>query len=304
MTSMNLPAVPGDGGLGHYYREVWSYPILEKSEEQRLGMRWREHADTEAAHKLVTSHLRLVVKMAMKYKGYGLPIADLVSEGNIGLMRAVKKFEPEQGFRLSTYAMWWIKASITEYVLKSWSMVKLGTVASQKKLFFSLRSVKAKLNILDNGDLSSDQTKLISSKMGVPEKDVMHMNSRLSVRDMSLNAPMSQGEEGGAEFIDSLVDDSASPEQIYASREQQSVMNNHLEKAVASLPERERHIFTERKLKEDPPTLEELGKTYGVSRERIRQLEARAFERVQKAVVISTREQGIDSRLYTEDTIT
>jgi len=299
MTSMNLPAVPGDGGLGHYYREVWSYPILEKSEEQRLGMRWREHADTEAAHKLVTSHLRLVVKMAMKYKGYGLPIADLVSEGNIGLMRAVKKFEPEQGFRLSTYAMWWIKASITEYVLKSWSMVKLGTVASQKKLFFSLRSVKAKLNILDNGDLSSDQTKLISSKMGVPEKDVMHMNSRLSVRDMSLNAPMSQGEEGGAEFIDSLVDDSASPEQIYASREQQSVMNNHLEKAVASLPERERHIFTERKLKEDPPTLEELGKTYGISRERIRQLEARAFERVQKAVVISTREQGIDSRLYT-----
>lgn len=304
MTSMNLPAVPGDGGLGHYYREVWSYPILEKSEEQRLGMRWREHADTEAAHKLVTSHLRLVVKMAMKYKGYGLPIADLVSEGNIGLMRAVKKFEPEQGFRLSTYAMWWIKASITEYVLKSWSMVKLGTVASQKKLFFSLRSVKAKLNILDNGDLSSDQTKLISSKMGVPEKDVMHMNSRLSVRDMSLNAPMSQGEEGGAEFIDSLVDDSASPEQIYASREQQSVMNNHLEKAVASLPERERHIFTERKLKEDPPTLEELGKSYGISRERIRQLEARAFERVQKAVVISTREQGIDSRLYTEDTIT
>ena len=304
MTSMNLPAVPGDGGLGHYYREVWSYPILEKSEEQRLGMRWREHADTEAAHKLVTSHLRLVVKMAMKYKGYGLPIADLVSEGNIGLMRTVKKFEPEQGFRLSTYAMWWIKASITEYVLKSWSMVKLGTVASQKKLFFSLRSVKAKLNILDNGDLSSDQTKLISSKMGVPEKDVMHMNSRLSVRDMSLNATMSQGEEGGAEFIDSLVDDSASPEQIYASREQQSVMNNHLEKAVASLPERERHIFTERKLKEDPPTLEELGKTYGISRERIRQLEARAFERVQKAVVISTREQGIDSRLYTEDTIT
>ena len=304
MTSMNLPAVPGDGGLGHYYREVWSYPILEKSEEQRLGRRWREHADTEAAHKLVTSHLRLVVKMAMKYKGYGLPIADLVSEGNIGLMRAVKKFEPEQGFRLSTYAMWWIKASITEYVLKSWSMVKLGTVASQKKLFFSLRSVKARLNMLDNGDLSSDQAKLISSKMGVPEKDVMHMNSRLSVRDMSLNAPMSQGEEGGAEFIDSLVDDSASPEQIYASREQQSVMNNHLEKAVASLSERERHIFTERKLKEDPPTLEELGKTYGISRERIRQLEARAFERVQKAVVISTREQGIDSRLYTEDTIT
>ena len=301
MVAINLPAVPGDGGLGHYYREVWSYPILEKSEEQRLGKRWREHGDTDAAHKLVTSHLRLVVKMALKYKGYGLPIADLVSEGNIGLMRAVKKFEPEQGFRLSTYAMWWIKASITEYVLKSWSMVKMGTVASQKKLFFSLRSVKAKLNILDNGNLSADQAKLISAKMGVPEKDVMHMNGRLSVRDMSLNAPVSQNEEGGAEFIDTLVDRSASPEQIYANLEQQSVMNDHLAKAVASLPERERHIFTARKLNEDPPTLEELGQTYVISRERVRQLEARAFERVQKSVVISTKDQGTDPSLYTQE---
>ena len=303
MVSMNFPAVPNDGGLSHYYREVWSYPILEKNEEQLLGKHWREHGDTDAAHKLVTSHLRLVVKMAMKYKGYGLPIADLISEGNIGLMRAVKKFEPEQGFRLSTYAMWWIKASITEYVLKSWSMVKMGTVASQKKLFFSLRSVKAKLNILDNGDLSADQAKLISVKMGVPEKDVIHMNGRLSVRDMSLNAPMSQNEEGGAEFIDTLVDRNASPEQIYANREQQSVMNDHLAKAVASLPERERHIFTERKLKDNPPTLEQLGQTYGISRERIRQLEARAFERVQKSVVSSTSKQGTDPKLYTEDTI-
>ena len=303
MVSINLPAVPGDGGLGHYYREVWSYPILEKSEEQLLGKRWRQHGDTDAAHKLVTSHLRLVVKMAMKYKGYGLPIADLVSEGNIGLMRAVKKFEPEQGFRLSTYAMWWIKASITEYVLKSWSMVKMGTVASQKKLFFSLRSVKAKLNILDNGDLSADQAKLISTKMGVPEKDVVHMNGRLSVRDLSLNATMSQSEEGGAEFIDTLVDRGASPEQIYANSEQQSVMKDHITKAVANLPERERHIFTERKLKEDPPTLEELGKIYGISRERVRQLEARAFERVQKFVVSSISEQSTDPILYTEDIV-
>ena len=303
MVSINLPAVPGDGGLGHYYREVWSYPILEKSEEQLLGKRWRQHGDTDAAHKLVTSHLRLVVKMAMKYKGYGLPIADLVSEGNIGLMRAVKKFEPEQGFRLSTYAMWWIKASITEYVLKSWSMVKMGTVASQKKLFFILRSVKAKLNILDNGDLSADQAKLISTKMGVPEKDVVHMNGRLSVRDLSLNATISQSEEGGAEFIDTLVDRSASPEQIYANREQQSVMNDHITKAVANLPERERHIFAERKLKEDPPTLEELGKIYGISRERVRQLEARAFERVQKFVVSSINEQSTDPILYTEDLV-
>ncbi len=303
MVAQNLPVVPGDGGLGHYYREVWSYPILEKSEEQILGKRWREHGDTDAAHKLVTSHLRLVVKMAMKYKGYGLPIADLVSEGNIGLMRAVKKFEPEQGFRLSTYAMWWIKASITEYVLKSWSMVKMGTVASHKNLFFSLRSVKAKLNILDNGDLSADQAKSISTKMGVPEKDIIHMNGRLSVRDMSLNAPMSKNDEGGAEFIDTLVDKSASPEQLYANREQQSVMNDHLAKAVANLPERERHIFTERKLREDPPTLEELGITYGISRERVRQLEARAFERVQKSVVSSTNEQGTDPSLYTNVSI-
>lgn len=297
---ISLPAVPADGGLSHYFREVWSYPILEKEEEQRLGTLWREKADTEAAHKLVTSHLRLVVKMAMKYRGYGLPVADLVSEGNIGLMRAVKKFEPEKGFRLSTYAMWWIKASITEYVLKSWSMVKLGTVASQKKLFFSLRTVKAKLNILDSGDLSADQAKLISSKMGVSEKDIIHMNGRLSVRDMSLNAPMSHDDES-AEFIDSLVDDSASPEQLYANREQQSVMHEHLTNAVATLPERERHIFTQRKLNDDPPTLEQLGETYGISRERVRQLEARAFERVQKAVVIAAREQGGDSSLQVED---
>ncbi len=299
-SQISLPAVPMDGGLSHYFREVWAYPILEKEEEQRLGTLWREHGDTDAAHKLVTSHLRLVVKMAMKYRGYGLPVADLVSEGNIGLMRAVKKFEPEKGFRLSTYAMWWIKASITEYVLKSWSMVKLGTVASQKKLFFSLRSVKAKLNILDNGELSAEQAKLISSKMGVSEKDIMHMNGRLSVRDMSLNAPMSHDDES-AEFIDSLVDERASPEQIYANNEQQSVMHEHLAKAVASLPERERHIFTERKLNDNPPTLEELGESYGISRERVRQLEARAFERVQKAVMIAAKEQGGEPIMSSED---
>ncbi len=296
-STISLPAVPADGGLSHYFREVWSYPILEKDDEQQLGALWREKGDTEAAHKLVTSHLRLVVKMAMKYRGYGLPVADLISEGNIGLMRAVKKFEPEKGFRLSTYAMWWIKASITEYVLKSWSMVKLGTVASQKKLFFSLRNVKAKLNILESGDLSSEQAKLISSKMGVSESDIIHMNGRLSVRDLSLNAPMSQDDDS-AEFIDSLVDESATPEQVYANREQQNVMHEHLANAVASLPERERHIFTERKLKDDPPTLEELGESYGISRERVRQLEARAFERVQKAVVIAARDQGADPSLY------
>lgn len=298
---ITLPAIPQDGGLSQYFREVWSYPILEKEEEQRLGALWRDKGDTDAAHKLVTSHLRLVVKMAMKYKGYGLPVADLVSEGNIGLMRAVKKFEPDMGFRLSTYAMWWIKASITEYVLKSWSMVKLGTVASQKKLFFSLRNVKAKLNILDNGDLSAEQAKLISSKMGVSEDDIVHMNARLSVRDMSLNAPMSQDDDS-AEFIDSLVDEGESPEQAYANQEQQTVMQEHLARAVADLPERERDILSKRKLSDNPPTLEELGEEYGISRERVRQLEARAFERVQKAVVLAAREQGADASAYIEAT--
>ena len=283
MTALSLPAVPVEGGLSWYFREVWSFPMLEKEEEQMLAVRWRDKGDTEAAHKLVTSHLRLVAKIAMKYRGYGLPVSDLVSEGNIGLMKAVKKFDPGLGFRLSTYAMWWIRASITEYVLKSWSMVKLGTVASQKKLFFSLRNLKGRLNILDSGELTPDQAQQLSDTMGVSADEITHMNRRLSTRDLSLNAPLSNDEEG-IEFQDNLVDNSPSPESRFAEAEELGHRSAILRQALKALPERERHIFTERRLKDDPKTLEELGKEYGISRERIRQLEVRAFDKVQKAV--------------------
>ena len=283
MTALSLPAVPVEGGLSRYFREVWSFPMLEKEEEQMLAVRWRDKGDTEAAHKLVTSHLRLVAKIAMKYRGYGLPVADLVSEGNIGLMKAVKKFDPGLGFRLSTYAMWWIRASITEYVLKSWSMVKLGTVASQKKLFFSLRNLKGRLNILDSGELTPDQAQQLSDTMGVSADEINHMNRRHSTRDLSLNAPLSNDEEG-IEFQDTLVDNSPSPESRFAEAEELGHRSAILRQALKALPERERHIFTERRLKDDPKTLEELGKEYGISRERIRQLEVRAFDKVQKAV--------------------
>ncbi len=283
MTALSLPAVPVEGGLSRYFREVWSFPMLEKEEEQMLAVRWRDKGDTESAHKLVTSHLRLVAKIAMKYRGYGLPVADLVSEGNIGLMKAVKKFDPDLGFRLSTYAMWWIRASITEYILKSWSMVKLGTVASQKKLFFSLRNLKGRLNILDSGELTPDQAQQLSDTMGVSADEIINMNRRLSTRDLSLNAPLSNDEEG-IEFQDTLVDNSPSPESRFAEAEELGHRSAILRQALKALPERERHIFTERRLKEDPKTLEELGKEYGISRERIRQLEVRAFDKVQKAV--------------------
>jgi len=283
MTALSLPAVPVEGGLSRYFREVWSFPMLEKEEEQMLAVRWRDKGDTESAHKLVTSHLRLVAKIAMKYRGYGLPVADLVSEGNIGLMKAVKKFDPGLGFRLSTYAMWWIRASITEYILKSWSLVKLGTVASQKKLFFSLRNLKGRLNILDSGELTPDQAQQLSDTMGVSADEITKMNRRLSTRDLSLNAPLSNDEEG-IEFQDTLVDNSPSPESRFAEAEELGHRSAILRQALKELPERERHIFTERRLKDDPKTLEELGKEYGISRERIRQLEVRAFDKVQKAV--------------------
>ena len=283
MTALTLPAVPIEGGLSRYFREVWSFPILEKQEEQDLAISCRDKGDTEAAHKLVTSHLRLVAKMAMKYKGYGLPVADLVSEGNIGLMKAVKKFDPDLGFRLSTYAMCWIKASITEYILKSWSMVKLGTVASQKKLFFSLRNLKGRLNILDSGELTPEQARLLSDKMNVSSDEIIKMNRRLSARDMSLNAPLSVDEEG-AEFQDTLVSQTPSPEYQVAEAEEFSHHSSIMRSVIDTLPERERDIIVERRLNEDPKTLEQLGKKYGISRERVRQLEVRAFDKVQKAV--------------------
>jgi RNA polymerase sigma-32 factor len=284
MASMNVPTLSSEGGLSRYLREIWQFPILEKDQEYMLAYRLRDEGDVSAAHDLVTSHLRLVAKIAMGYRGYGLPVSDLISEGNIGLMKAVKKFDPDRGFRLSTYAIWWIKASITEYVLKSWSMVKMGTVASQKKLFFSLRRIKSQLKIHDNGELSDEQAGRISEAVGVTETEVQHMNRRLYSRDLSLNAPMSNSDEGSAEFQDSLVDNRPSPESLVGEREELSVRSAMLERALSELPERERHILIERRLKDDPVTLEELGTEYGISRERIRQLEVRAFDKLQKLI--------------------
>jgi len=284
MSTLSLPMVPRDGGLAQYFREIWTFPLLTSEEEFVLATRWREDGDVDAAHKLVTSHLRLVAKIAMRYRGYGLPVEDLVAEGNVGLMKAVKKFEPERGFRLSTYAMWWIRAAITEYVLRSWSMVKMGTLAAQKKLFFSLRRTKAALDIADSGELEPDQVESLTEALGVPEDDVIDMNRRLAARNVSLNAPVGRDDSDGAEFQDILVDDGPSPETLTADQEEADYRGGLLRQAMAELPERERHILTERRLKDEPSTLEELGTVYGISRERVRQLEVRAFDKVQKAV--------------------
>ena len=293
MANIKLPSVNMDGGLSGYFREVWTYPMLEPSEEYMLAERFRARGDVDAAHRLVTSHLRLVAKIAMKYKGYGLPMSDLVSEGNIGLMKAVKKFEPERGFRLSTYAMWWIRASITEYILKSWSLVKLGTVASQKKLFFSLRGIKSRLSILDSGELTDEQAAMIADATNVSSADVKNMNQRLAARDYSLNARAGEDEDG-VEYIDTLVDDTMSAEVRLGNNEEYSARTSLLSDALASLPERERAIFTERRLSDEPKTLEQLGEVYGVSRERIRQLEVRAFDKVKKAVLAAAGDNAPD----------
>ena len=284
MAIATLPSLYGDSGLSRYLNEIKAFPILTKDEEFMLAERYTKHDDSEAAHKLVTSHLRLVAKIAMQYRGYGLPVADLISEGNIGLMRAVKKFEPERGFRLSTYAMWWIKASVTEYVLKTWSMVKMGTMAAQKKLFFSLRKAKRRLEIIDNNEINPEQAKLLAQQFNLPEKDIIHMNGRMTIRDQSLNAPVSREEEGSIEVQDMLADSGPSPEAIVADREETDIRSDFLKAALDELPERERDIFIERRLKDDPITLEEIGKGYGISRERVRQLENRAFEKVQKTI--------------------
>ena len=280
--TLTLPAVPLDGGLQRYLREIWKFPILDVAEEYMLARRFHEHGDTVAAHKMVTSHLRLVAKVAMGYRGYGLPMADLVSEGNIGLMKAVKKFDPDRGFRLSTYAIWWIRASITEHILKSWSMVKMGTVSAQKKMFFSLRGIKKRLGLAD-GDIEPGQAKILAKQLAVPERDLIAMNRRLMARDVSLNAPV--GDEEGLQFQDTLVDDRADPEALYAEDEEQGQRSRALRVALATLPERERDILTERMLKEEPATLEDLGKVYGISRERVRQLESRAMGKLKKAMV-------------------
>lgn len=288
MRAITLPVVSEGPGLARYLNEIKKFPLLTADEEYMLAERFREHGEAEAAHQLVTSHLRLVAKIAMQYRGYGLPVSDLISEGNIGLMKAVKKFEPERGFRLSTYAMWWIKASVTEHILRSWSLVKLGTMAAQKKLFFSLRKAKARLQILDAGELDPEQAEALSKQFGLSPDDILNMNRRMSARDYSLNAPVSEDGDS-VEFVDTLVDESPSPEAIIAQREEAGVRSEMLQAALAELPERERHIFVERRLKDDPVTLEQLGEEYGISRERVRQLEVRAFEKVQKAVIQSAR---------------
>jgi RNA polymerase sigma-32 factor len=280
----NLPTVTsGQGGLQKYLSEVRKFPMLEPQEEYMLAKCWREHNDRNAAQKLVTSHLRLVAKIAMGYRGYGLPIGEVVSEGNVGLMQAVKKFDPEKGFRLATYAMWWIRASIQEYVLRSWSLVKLGTTSSQKKLFFNLRKVKSQLNAYEDGDLKPDQVKEIATRLGVPEGDVVSMNQRMQ-GDASLNAPLSKESESG-EWQDWLVDDEIDQETALGDSQELDHRLDLLKDAMGVLNEREVKIFEARRLSEKPQTLEELSQEHGVSRERIRQIEVRAFEKVQEAVV-------------------
>lgn len=284
MAQMNLPSITtGDGGLTRYLEEIRRFPMLQPQEEYMLAKRYHEHADPKAAHKLVTSHLRLVAKIAMGYRGYGLPIGEVISEGNVGLMQAVKRFEPERGFRLATYAMWWIKASIQEYVLRSWSLVKMGTTANQKRLFFNLRKMKSKIQALDDGDLSPDQVKQIATKLQVSEDEVVSMNRRLS-GDTSLNAPLRASEGESGEWQDWLVDTSDNQEEILIEQDELESRRSMLDQAMETLNERERRIFRARRLAEDPITLEELSGEFGISRERVRQIEVRAFEKVQAAV--------------------
>ena len=277
-----LPILTAESGLSRYLEEIRRFPMLEPQDEYMLAKRWREHGDRDAAHKLVTSHLRLVAKIAMGYRGYGLPISEVISEGNVGLIQAVKRFEPEKGFRLATYAMWWIKAAIQEYILRSWSLVKMGTTANQKKLFFNLRKAKSRISALEEGDLRPDQVKLIAKRLGVTEQDVVDMNRRLG-GDASLNTPIREDGDAG-EWQDWLVDDKASQESTLADSEELDNRKRALTDALTVLNDRERRIFEARRLAEEPVTLEDLAAEFQVSRERVRQIEVRAFEKVQKAV--------------------
>ncbi|MEL6093347.1 RNA polymerase sigma factor RpoH [Bartonella schoenbuchensis] len=284
MAHVNLPSIiAGDGGLNRYLEEIRRFPMLKPKEEYMLAKRYREHDDPKAAHKLVTSHLRLVAKIAIGYRGYGLPIGEVISEGNIGLMQAVKRFEPERGFRLATYAMWWIKASIQEYVLRSWSLVKMGTTANQKRLFFNLRKLKNKLQALDNGDLNAEQVKEIATRLNVTEDEVVSMNHRLS-GDTSLNAPLRTKEGEKTEWQDWLVDDSNSQEQLLIEQDELENRRSMLIHAIDNLNEREKHIFKARRLSDESLTLEELSNTFNISRERVRQIEMRAFEKVRNSI--------------------
>ena len=292
MATTALSVMSPEGGLSRYLSEIRKFPMLAKDEEFMLAKAWKEHQDPEAAHRLVTSHLRLVAKIAMGYRGYGLPIGEVISEGNVGLMQAVKKFEPDKGFRLATYAMWWIRASIQEYILRSWSLVKMGTTAAQKKLFFNLRKVKSEISALEEGDLHHEHVSQIATKLGVLEEEVISMNRRLSGGDASLNAPMRA--DGESEWQDWLADDNAvSQETMVAEEEEKSIRMGLLEEAMAELTDRERHILTERRLKDDPTTLEALASQYGVSRERVRQIEVRAFEKLQKQMKAAATERNL-----------
>ncbi len=277
-----LPILTAESGLTRYFEEIRRFPMLEPQEEYMLAKHWREHGNREAAHRLVTSHLRLVAKIATGYRGYGLPIAEVISEGNVGLMQAVKRFEPEKGFRLATYAMWWIRASIQEYILRSWSLVRMGTTTNQKKLFFNLRKAKSKISALEEGDLHPDQVALIAKRVGVAEQEVIDMNRRLG-GDASLNAPIRE-DGGSGEWQDWLVDAAPSQERVLVEKEEFDNRRKALGEALTVLNERERRIFEARRLADEPITLEELAEEFGISRERVRQLEVRAFEKVQKAV--------------------
>jgi len=286
-----VPVLVPEGNLGSYLQEIRKFPMLELDEEYMLAKSWRERGDTAAAHKLVTSHLRLVAKIAMGYRGYGLPLSELISEGNVGMMQAVKRFDPERGFRLATYAMWWIRASIQEYILHSWSLVKMGTTASQKKLFFNLRKLKGQLKAMEEGDLHPENVSKIAETLGVPEQDVVAMNRRLAAPDHSLNAPLRI--DGDGEWQDWLVDETEDQESMLAESEEMGKRRTLLKAAMANLNERERHILEERRLKDEPTTLEDLSQEYGISRERVRQIEVRAFEKLQKAI----RNAAIEERL-------
>ena len=282
MAASKVPVLAPEGNLSGYLQEIRKFPMLEQDQEYMLAKSWRERGDTEAAHKLVTSHLRLVAKIAMGYRGYGLPLSELISEGNVGMMQAVKRFDPERGFRLATYAMWWIRASIQEYILHSWSLVKMGTTASQKKLFFNLRKLKGQIKALEEGDLHPENVSKIAETLGVPEQDVVSMNRRLAAPDHSLNAPLRI--DGDGEWQDWLVDEGENQETLLAESEELGKRRALLKAAMENLNDRERHILQERRLKDQPTTLEDLSQEYGISRERVRQIEVRAFEKVQKAV--------------------
>ena len=292
-STSTLPSltISPEGTLQRYLNEIRSFPMLTADEEYMLARSFSEHGDVKAAHKMVTSHLRLVAKIAMGYRGYGLPLNEMISEGNVGLMQAVKRFDPERGFRLATYAMWWIRASIQEYILHSWSLVKIGTTAAQKKLFFNLRKLKGRLEAIEEGDLAPETVKKIAEELSVPEHDVVSMNRRLAGSDHSLNAPLRAESEG--EWMDWLVDDSESQEVVIAESEELTKRRALLQDALQTLKERERHILTERRLKDDPTTLEDLSQVYGISRERVRQIEVRAFEKLQKAI----RNAAVEQRL-------